>query len=236
MNTAMKLGAILVRRPYRTAFLRFGCAAAVEHTAVLKSMPFRTVVDIGANRGQFALAARHCLPAAGIISFEPLADAACRYRSLLGRDPGVTLYQAAVGASSSEEVMHVSKMDHSSSLLPITLTQLTVFPGTGEAGTEMVKVVPLGEYVSPAELESPALMKLDVQGYEIEALRGCEELLDRFACILVEGSFMELYEGQPLADELIEWLRARGIRLAGVHNVVYDRAGRTIQADFLFAP
>lgn len=236
MNTATKLGAILVRRPYRTAFLRFGCAAAVEHTAVLKSMHYRTVVDIGANRGQFALAARHCLPGANIISFEPLAEAARRYRSLLGGDPGVTLHKAAVGADSREEVMHVSKMDHSSSLLPIGPRQLAVFPGTAEVGTEIVKVVPLATYVSSDDLESPALLKLDVQGYEIEALKGCEDLLDRFASVLVEGSFMELYEGQPLADELIEWLRARGLRLAGVHDAAYDRAGLTIQADFLFTP
>ncbi len=79
------------------------------------------------------------------------------------------------------------------------------------------------------------MLKLDVQGYEIEALRGCEEFFPRFATILVEGSFMELYEGQPLADELVSWVRDRGFRLSGVHNPFYDRRGRAVQADFLFA-
>jgi hypothetical protein len=44
-----------------------------------------------------------------------------------------------------------------------------------------------------------------------------------------------LYAGQALADEVIAWLRERGFRLRGVHNLEYDRDGRAIQADFLFA-
>ena len=44
------------------------------------------------------------------------------------------------------------------------------------------------------------------------ALQGCEELLDRFDWVFVECSFIEPYEGQALADEVIAWLRERGLR------------------------
>jgi len=84
------------------------------------------------------------------------------------------------------------------------------------------------------DIQPPAFLKLDVQGFELEALRGCEDLLDRFACVYAECSFVEMYAGQALADEVIAWLRDRGFRLRGVHNMVYDRGGRAIQADFLF--
>ena len=47
--------------------------------------------------------------------------------------------------------------------------------------------------------------------------------------------FIELYEGQALADEVIAWLRERGLRLVGVYNMACDHDGRAIQADFLFA-
>ncbi|MGH9448085.1 MAG: FkbM family methyltransferase [Terriglobia bacterium] len=47
------------------------------------------------------------------------------------------------------------------------------------------------------------LFKLNVQGHELEALKACEDLLDRFAYVYVECSFMELYKGQALADEVI---------------------------------
>ena len=74
---------------------------------------------------------------------------------------------------------HVAAQDDSSSLLPITSTQTTLFPGTYEAETETVKVAPLSDFVMPAEVQPPALLKIDVQGYELMALEGCEDLLAR---------------------------------------------------------
>ena len=74
-----------------------------------------------------------------------------------------------------------------------------------------------------------------MQGFELEALQGCEDLLDRFAQVYVECSFLELYTGQALADEVIAWLRERGFRLAGVYNMSYDRNGSAVQGDFLFS-
>jgi len=81
---------------------------------------------------------------------------------------------------------------------------------------------------------SPALLKLDVQGFELEALKGCEDLLHCFAWVYAECSFVELYEGQALADGVIAWLRERGCVLSGVYNMTYDKQGRAVQADFLF--
>jgi hypothetical protein len=88
--------------------------------------------------------------------------------------------------------------------------------------------------VSAEELEAPALLKLDVQGYELQALRGCEALLEHFAYIYAECSFIELYTGQALADEVAGWLAERGFRQTGVGNLASDREGRSVQADFLF--
>ena len=78
------------------------------------------------------------------------------------------------------------------------------------------------------------MLKLDVQGYELEALRGCEELMSRFSHVYVECSFVELYKGQALVDEIIAWLRERDWCLSSIYNMTYDRKGRCIQADFLF--
>ncbi|MEW6169644.1 MAG: hypothetical protein AB1651_18420 [Pseudomonadota bacterium] len=49
-----------------------------------------------------------------------------------------------------------------------------------------------------------------------------------------ECSFQALYAGQSFADEVIAWLRDRGLRLPGVYHMAYDERGRAVQADFLF--
>lgn len=78
------------------------------------------------------------------------------------------------------------------------------------------------------------MLKLDVQGFELEALRGCESLLHCFPFVYAECSFMELYEGQALAHEVIAWLRERGFVLKGVYHMGYDGRGQAVQGDFLF--
>ena len=130
--------------------------------------------------------------------------------------------------------MHVSARDDSSSLLPISSLQDEKFPGTSEVGTVNVRVAPLYTFVSEGDIESPAMLKLDVQGYELDALRGCETLLHKFDWIYCECSFVELYSGQSLAADVINWLFDRGFTIQGFYNPSYDGDGQAIQADFLF--
>jgi hypothetical protein len=77
-------------------------------------------------------------------------------------------------------------------------------------------------------------LKLDVQGYELTALYGCEELLAKFRYVYVEASFIELYVGQALATDVIAYLLAKGFKLICVANLSRGNARRPIQADFLF--
>jgi len=207
--------------------------AGTEHRWVLKKH-ILTVVDIGANRGQFTLAARRWAQKARVIAFEPLAEAASRFRKVFRGDTKVTLHQAAIGPVGGETSIHVTSSDDSSSLLPISSLQKRIFPGTLVIRTEMVKVGQLSEFVASKEIISPAMLKLDVQGYELEALRGCEQLLERFSYVYAECSFLELYTGQAMADDIIEYLRKRGWCISGIYNMMYDWNGKSVQADFLF--
>jgi FkbM family methyltransferase len=213
--------------------LRHHVLAGAEHRNVLLR-DLATVVDIGANRGQFALAARQWAPKARVISFEPLLAPAEIFSRVFSEDNQVVLYQSAIGPESIKQKMHVSARDDSSSLLPISSIQTAIFPGTEEIGSTEVHVGPLEEFVTADDLPTPAMLKLDVQGFELEALRGCESLLNYFEWVYCECSFVELYSGQKLAWEVIEWLFARDFCLMGMFNPAYDDCGQAVQADFLF--
>lgn len=232
---AAKLAAIFRVPAWRNALRRYRVAAGAEHLPVLRHLAgCRTVVDIGANRGQFALVARHCFPAARIVSFEPLPGPAAIFRRVFANDHAVKLHEAAVGPQSVRSTIHISARDDSSSLLPITPLQSALFPGTAEMTTTEVAVAPLNAFIGAADITTHALLKLDVQGFELEALAGCEPLLSHFDWVYCECSFLELYAGQNLAPEVIDWLADRGFRLRGMFNSTYDAAGQAIQSDFLF--
>ncbi|MEE4195469.1 MAG: FkbM family methyltransferase, partial [Anaerolineae bacterium] len=212
-------------------------AASIEHTSVLKKLSnenIQTVVDVGANRGQFAVAARWHLPAAEIISFEPLEEAAAVFKKIFQQDNRVVLHPFAIGNKFETTEIHVSNADDSSSLLPISELQEAIFPGTAEKETRTIEVKPLDEVIAPGDLQQPALLKLDVQGFEIEVLQGSGELLQLFSFVYVECSFVELYQGQSLAHDVIALLSSAGFKLVGIYNPSYGADGSAVQADFLF--
>jgi FkbM family methyltransferase len=235
LKQMQKLAKVLTNSSYRRALRSTGVAAGVEHEAMLKTLDFTTVVDIGANRGQFALVARHCYPKARIYSFEPLAGPASRFRTALGGDSLITLHPVAVGPAAGNATMHVTADDDSSSLLPITAMQQSLSAGSREVASEAIQIIRLSDLITAADLNAPALLKIDVQGYELSVLQGCEALLNRFSHVYVECSFVELYAGQALASEVIRFLLERQFSLVGAYNMYYDRLGLAIQADLMFS-
>ena len=234
MNLLTKLMRVLWIAQYRATFLRTRVAASTEHDAILGDLNLDTVVDIGANRGQFALCVRRLYPQARIFSFEPLSKPAATYRRVFAKDTRTQLFEKAIGMASGSAAMHVSRWDVSSSLLPFAQAQHDNFPLTEEAHRETVSVATLSECVQPEALGPRALLKLDVQGFELTALRGCENLLQRFRYVYVESSFVELYVGQALATDVVSWLLSRGFSLMCVANLTCGKSVRPIQADFLF--
>ncbi|KAF3981585.1 MAG: FkbM family methyltransferase [Methylococcales symbiont of Hymedesmia sp. n. MRB-2018] len=225
----------ILKEPFFIKALLKGTASGVEHRAILESLhTCQHVIDIGANRGQFALISRKCFPECQIDSFEPLQEPATIYQSVFDNDKKVKLYPYAIGKEKSEAIIHVSNRDDSSSLLPISSVQTNLFPETIEKETRIIQVMPLDEFFSKNTIISPALLKIDVQGFELSTLQGCSSLLYRFEYIYVECSFIELYKGQSFADEVITFLSNYKFKLLGVYNMYYNKQGQAVQADFLF--
>ena len=230
-----KLMRLLPSRGFRRG-LRYSVAASVEHLALMKNIRLATLLDVGANIGQFSLLIRTLHPDIRIYAFEPLSRPAKRFATLFGGDARTTLHRCAIGSQSLvRTIMFVSEHDDSSSLLPVADEQVRFAAGSRTVGTEQVEVRRLDEILTAADVIKPALLKLDVQGYELPALRSCGLLLDVVDFIYVEVSFVTLYFGQALVDEIVQFLFAHGFSLTAVNNPVFDETGRCMQADFFFS-
>jgi FkbM family methyltransferase len=235
VNIFTKLLRVLWIPEYRSALLRSRVVASTEHDRILAGLQLSTVVDIGANRGQFALCIRRLYPQAQIFSFEPLRKPARAWMRNFGADTRARLFNKAIALHAGSATMYVSRWDVSSSLLPFAQAQHDNFPLTEEASREVVETTTLETCVDEHSILGSALLKLDVQGFELSALQGCGPLLERFRYVYVEASFIELYIGQALATQVIEFLLSRGFSLVCVANLSYGASARPIQADFLFS-
>ncbi len=233
IRKARKLARLVSAPVYRRGLLH-GVAAAVEHAAVVRAISPRTILDVGANRGQFSLLALREAPWASIYAFEPLLEAANCFDRLMGKFDQVKFFRTALACDRGVAKMHVSGSSDSSSLLEISSLQMRHFPGTEEVGTEEVPIGALSDFISSEKMVSPSLLKIDVQGGELGVLKSATALFPNLDWIYVEASFVQLYEGQPLADEVVAYLAEFGFAIQGVHNVSYAKSGKALQADFLF--
>lgn len=235
LRRVAKLSEIICTSRLLWALIRTGVAASTESGPFLRRISPDLILDVGANCGQFSLAARKWHPRARIIAFEPLTAPAGRYTRFFRRDNRVTLYRVALSSSRGDAEMHVAREDDSSSLLPFSDLQLTYYPGTGEVGREKVKTAPITDFVTEKDFTDANLLKIDVQGAELDVLKSAEPILQYIDWIYVEASFLPLYRGQPLARDVVNFLERRDFAFSGMFNVSFGPyCGSVVQADFLF--
>ncbi len=165
-----------------------------------------------------------------MICFEPLPTPRARLENLLGSR--VEIHPIALGNCDGDAQMHVASREDSSSLRALGEAQKSLF-SMSEHGTIRVPVRRLDQVFRAEEFTRPTLLKLDVQGFEFEALQGASGLLDSVDAVYAECSFIELYDNQKLAPEVAEFLHAFGLVETGRFNMCRRRE-QEVQADLLF--
>ncbi len=209
-------------------------APSIEHREVIASLRMDRLIDAGANRGQFSLMTRMEHPTIPIHGFEPLPSEGSVYRTVFAGDSNVTLHEMALGESAGLAEIHLSRRADSSSLLPIGEMQSKLFPSTDEIGTLQVRVATLDELQDVWGPARKALLKLDVQGFELSVLKGAKKALKNCAFVYAECSEIPLYTGQALFPEVAAFLAAEGFKPVRRANEQFAE-GRLVQADHLFA-
>ncbi len=201
----------------------------------LVGMGIKTVLDIGSNVGRFAITARKLFPDAHIYAFEPLADCLAKARALMHGDPKFTPICLALGLEPGEATFHRNAASPSSSLLKVTQAHTAAFPGTDQTRELRVTVDTLDRIARTLTLDEPMIVKIDVQGFESQVLKGGEATIRRASVLLVETSFEVLYDGQTLFDGIHGLLEGWGFEFKGNLDQAYSpEDGRLLQADSLF--
>jgi FkbM family methyltransferase len=214
--------------------LRHGVAPSIDQAAMLRDLDFDLLLDAGANKGQFTLMATRVRRGVPVHAYEPHPGETKTFRAVHGRNGKVVLHELALGEREGNAELIISKQTDSSSLLPAAQTLSDLFSGTEASGeTCTVRVAPLDAFPLHWQNASKALLKIDVQGYELQVLKGARQALKHCTYVYVESSDIVLYEGQALFDEVKAFLEREGFKLKSrSHEDIVD--GKLIQADYLF--
>ena len=176
----------------------------------LRAFAPTVVIDGGANVGQWLGYARQFWPDAKYVCFEPQGECAGAIRE----DANVTVVASALGDKIGTVDFNRSSFNQSSSCLRMAQLHKDAFPFTAGESVTVVPMTTLDAWCEENDTWGD-IIKLDLQGYELNALMHMPRSLMKAKALVIETSFVELYEGQPLFGDIHDYLSQIGFRYAG---------------------
>jgi len=204
----------------------------------ISKFPVKTILDIGANNGQFARKVSKIFPKANIYSFEPIPRAFKHLQKWAEKqDNRVKVYQLALSDREQDLEINLHKQfSASSSFLPTTELSETKFPMTKEQEKILVSQKKLDDIFCDNEesLIPDILVKLDVQGYEDKVIQGGYKTFERSRACIVEISLDKLYQGQADFKTIFSLLSNLGYEYKGNIDQIKDKDGHIIFLNAVF--
>jgi len=209
-----------------------------NHTLMgLKRFDFRTVLDVGANAGQFARFIRGHFPQATLHCFEPIPRAFQELSAWTSQDGNAYAVQMALGDSAGSIDINLHS-DHSTSSSVLSTSEhcQALFPFTARQEKISVPMGRLDDYIAalPSPLSPNVLLKLDVQGFETFVLRGAPRLMRSVTACIAEVSLDVLYVGQSRFSDIFRIATESGLEYAGNLSQMYGADGHVISFDAVF--
>lgn len=204
----------------------------------LTDLPVRTIIDVGANTGQFGRMISKFFPNAHLYCFEPLPVA---FRELnnwaASQDGRVKVFNMAIGDNEGmAKMIYHSEHDPSSSFLRTTKTCEKLYPFTQKQIPIQVKLTTIDNVVADLSVPLPSdvLIKLDVQGYEDRVIKGGYETFSMAKACILEVCLDHLYEDQATFKDISSLLYGLGYHYIGNLSQHYADDGHVIYIDAVF--
>jgi FkbM family methyltransferase len=194
----------------------------------MRTQGFRpdVVIDVGAAHGYWTRSCARLYPNASYVMVEPNPAYRAELQAV-GRTLGAKYVAAAAGRAVGALPL----------LIPSDPTGASFLREAGDEGSyfERSVTVPVVTLDSIAVPGTVSLLKLDVQGYELEALAGAQRQLGEAEVVICECSLHAFQEGIPLVDEIVAFMTATAdMRLYDFADQVRWKSGTLAQLDLIF--
>lgn len=206
-----------------------------RHTAsILRHYRMNCVFDVGANIGQYGQQLRAHGYRGRIVSFEPVSAVADKLRQATEDDPDWWVRPFALGREDRTDSINVVHGSMSSLLAPTAFgnTRYKRFRKTRSEEITLRRLDGLLDEALDGIDDPRPYLKLDTQGFDLEAYAGAGERIREFVGMQSEVALMQIYEGMPRMDEAIRTYEADGFEITGMYPVTREEStGRVLEFD-----
>jgi FkbM family methyltransferase len=209
--------------------------AGFEHVAqLLRMYRVNCVLDVGANRGQYARRLRTAGYTGRIVSFEPVPEAFAELARAAAGDPAWNVHRCALGRE--DGVTSINEVPGTlSSVLPPTPFGARRYARLRPPVAREVEIRRLDGMLDDAVrgLSPPRVyLKLDTQGYDIEVFAGLGDRVQQLVAMQAEVALMPIYQGMPRMPEAVAEYEAAGFEITALYPVSRERrTARVLEFD-----
>lgn len=220
----------------RLGLLHLGKRRVRDIVDFIEDRKIDTVIDVGANIGQFGKSLRESGYRGRIVSFEPIASAFQHLAKAAQRDSKWEVYHCGLGAAQGTARLNVSELTVFSSILDSNTIGSLHDKRMAVDHVEEISIRTLDEIA--AGIQGKILLKVDTQGYERHVIEGGRQILPRLAGIMLELPIIHTYEGVWQFDEAIKFMDDAGFVPAQITPVGYHTVDKVsaVEFDCLFRP
>jgi FkbM family methyltransferase len=195
-----------------------------------RGVSLRSVIDAGACVGHWTRLLKSVFPAAEVLMIEPQQQHADTLQRFCDESSGIRFANALVGPPGMKEAAFVVLDDAAGG------TGSSVLPENSNVPRHVVTlpVTTIDELIVKHALRPPDLIKLDVQGYELEVLKGATSALAGSDFVLLEVSLWPYNQGSPLLAKVVGWMDEHGFRAYEIFDISRRGDGVLVQIDLLF--
>jgi len=202
---------------------------------LLRLLNINCVIDVGANTGGYGDFLRELGYKGWIISFEPVESTYNKLSRHAAGDPKWSVHRIAAGAEDKLMTMNVTRSSVFSSFLTPDEFCKKQFPGDATIEhREVVQMRRLDGMFSDVVSHIPdprVYLKLDTQGWDLQALEGASGILDSVAGLQSEISVQQIYDGMPAYTESLTAMERMGFELVDLVPVARKRNLAVIEFD-----
>jgi len=195
-----------------------------------------TIFDVGAFDGRSIIEYRKIFSNCIVYSFEPTPSSFRKLKRKFGEDLGVHLFNLALASNAGQQVFFVNDSDLTNSLLAPSQDGISLYPQMKERERISVPTATIDLICERENVQCIDVLKIDVQGGEMEVLLGAKKALEKglIKLIFLEVEFREVYHNQPLFHDISKFLLVYGYSLFAIYNLTHSFDGRLIYGDALF--